>query len=606
MDRTGSKIGGERGYEPVRLELDPDPIPDRVKADEPPKPKTFFQRVKRFFQPVLDAFSNAFSSARDAILSVFFKRNISADPLKNIHEKPSASPTQMTESEPSTDWLEQPKTIYTFSGNSPAVAEPASTLESQPASMPAPLQEPPALGILGAILVNVPDPVQDVKIDPPGAKKFDCYVDTLKKGENVDTFVADPECVEFARKICEEARTFVHSGAKLDESKQSLVTAAKELVNAHADQKIRDREREERAVRDAEKLRKAELLASTAPGQLDFEEFVNYYLKHQNENTPFEIHEGSKYLSTDCLNYAKSIEGHMAGDQKAAWEYLQRWHREPEQARKIIKSSNSFVRLDAAEPDVAAELALDPSRQAPPSPPPLPVWKVKLRSIPEFSDSQCSRIGAVFAMTGGEIEKAFAGLRIVMTDASPDTGKTFAGAGSSQSIDYLLNYSAEASRRAQSTLESLELAKRLLDKVRDRDFSVLDNVSKDYLNNLKEFIRPVSSALERRLRELLPEQQAVHRRKVIVPALEALTEAQAAEGSQSFERYAKAYAALSNSPTYALPDKSPYFSRECLAYAAAFVQQVSMMPPGSQVDSMRLLASTYLLSEARHRGIADT
>jgi hypothetical protein len=65
------------------------------------------------------------------------------------------------------------------------------------------------------------------------------------------------------------------------------------------------------------------------------------------------------------------------------------------------------------------------------------------------------------------------------------------------------------------------------------------------------------------------------------------------------------YGNLSDRPTYALPEGSAYLKPECLAYAKAFYDDVERMPPGAEVDSMRLMAATYLLAEARKRGYAD-
>ena len=78
------------------------------------------------------------------------------------------------------------------------------------------------------------------------------------------------------------------------------------------------------------------------------------------------------------------------------------------------------------------------------------------------------------------------------------------------------------------------------------------------------------------------------------------------KGAKLFNTFVDDYAKRGNTVGYKLLNASNYFEPECLAFAAAFTRQVEQMPPGAEVDSVRLMASFYLLNEARQKGLIET
>lgn len=604
MGSIGKNDGASRQDPPARLELGP--APWEINEEKAKVSVGLGTRLLNFIASIRHGIANAMASARDAIVSFFRGRDATVDPLMHIHQKVEHSQESNAIAPSPVDFVKHRPTIYSFSGNSPAEVEPVSAQTCSPISTSEPLQESRAQGMLGAIPVKSPDAVQEAKIDPPGKQKFDAFRVAFKEEKNVDAFVSDLECVDYARSVTKISNAMVLNGNQPSDELNEMTQAAQDLVNAHADQKIRARQEEERALRDAEKLRKAEELASKVPGQQDFEAFVEAYASHQKDNLKFEIYPGSKYLGDDCFAYAKGLPGPLSAKQKAALGYLETWRHDPDRARQRVQGSETFVDLTEPEPVAQASAPSQPSvpPEAPPSVP-VPRWKIILKKIPSLSERARGQIGALFGMRHDEIEKAFAGLlKLASTDAiGPDQSNL--GSALPKSVEAVFNYSAEASRQSEKDLESIEMANNLIEKIKGQKVSIDDPAAKDFIDQLDAVKTQVSRALEKKIQALRPKKQSTSSQpKIRMPSVLDLSDQQATAGSELFEKFVDAYKRLSNSPTYNLPDSSPYFKAECLAYADDFVNQVGRMPLGVDVDERRLAASVYLRSEARRRGIA--
>jgi hypothetical protein len=241
---------------------------------------------------------------------------------------------------------------------------------------------------------------------------------------------------------------------------------------------------------------------------------------------------------------------------------------------------------------------------APPPPRPAPRWTFVLANMKAWDPQQITKIAGVLSMGEDQVRKAMDGLRTIAKLASAGTAPTARDAGGAHTIEQVLNYNAEASRQASDLLESLELAHRLVMKLKSGDAPVFEPDEQVFFSQLKSVINDVAAALDKKLKELLPVRTpSAAQEKIRIPSLAELTDVQAAEGGKLFEAYVTGYANRSNNANYRLPEGSNYFKPECLFFAKSFTDQVGQMQGTFIVDNNRLAASYYLLAQARQRGL---
>jgi hypothetical protein len=483
-------------------------------------------------------------------------------------------------------------------------------------------------GLLGAIPVQPPISTEDTEkaevvkpapaAVPPGQEKFEAYL--ASRGELVDVlqYALDEDCLQHADQVFQPLFTLQSKpGYQLSEKQKAIYEAAKDLKSANADYKKQIKEEEQKKAQEAERARQAEEAARKQPGQADFEEFVAAFDRHRADNTPFMIYDGSKYLQEVCIQYGRANSESLSADHKSALQYLKRWNQDPQGSKQRLEQATQFISLDEVEPqasklteamieplqiDSSSPTDLDASR--PPPPRPAARWISMLANMKAWDSQQIKRIAGVLTMQEDQVRKAMDGLRTIAKLASASGAPTARNAGGAHMIEQVLNYDAEASRQASDLLESIELASMLVKRLNAGDGLVFDHAEKEFFDSLKNVIGNVAEALDKKLVELLPARPtSAAQEKIRIPSLAELTDSEATEGGRLFETYVAGYKNRSDSVGYALPEKSNYFKSECLAFAKAFAEQVERMPIGVKVDSSRLLASLYLLDQARKRGL---
>lgn len=484
-------------------------------------------------------------------------------------------------------------------------------------------------GLLGAIPVKPPTSAEDtekteeVKPAPapisPGREKFEAYLAARDEAKNVLDYALDEDCAQHTDEVFQLLFKLQSTpGYQLSTDQKLIYDAAKEIRSARSDYNKKTKEEEQKKIVEAERARQAEEAARKQPGQADFEEFVATFNRHRDENTPFMIYEGSKYLQDACLEYGWANLKNFSADQQSALRYLTCWREDPRRSKQLLEQARHFISLDEVErqastPTVAMteHLPLDSSKAtdldespAPPPPRPVPRWISMLLTMKPWDSQQIERIAGVLTLQEDQVRKAMDGLRTIAKLASTSGVPAARNAGGAHTIEQVLNYDAESSRQASDLLESLELASRLVKRLSAGDALVFDQPEKEFFNTLKNVIGNVTEALDKKLAELLPARpRSAAQGKIRIPSLAELTDSEAKEGARLFETYVAGYAKRSNSVGYALPEKSNYFKPECLAYAKAFTDQVERMQGAVVVDDSRLAASYYLLTEARKRGL---
>jgi len=483
-------------------------------------------------------------------------------------------------------------------------------------------------GLLGAIPVKPPISTEDTEkaevvkpapaAVPPGQEKFEAYL--ASRGEPVDVlqYALDEDCLQHADQVFQPLFTLQSKpGYQLSEKQKAIYEAAKDLKSANADYKKQIKEEEQKKAQEAERARQAEEAARKQPGQADFEEFVAVFDRHRDDNTPFRIYDGSKYLHEACTQYGLANSENLSADQKSALHFLMRWKQDPQGSKQRLERATQFISLDEVEPqaskltealmeplqiDSSSPTDLDASR--PPPPRPAARWISILATMKAWDPQQIKRIAGVLTMQEDQVRKAMDGLRTIAKLASASGTPATRNAGGAHTIEQVLNYDAEASRQASDLLESLELASRLVKRLNAGDALVFDQPEKEFFDSLKNVIGNVAEALDKKVKELLPVRPpSAAQGKIRIPSPVELTDSEATEGSKLFETYVAGYAKRSNTVSYSLPEKSNYFKPECLAFAKAFTEQVERMQGAVMVDDNRLAASYYLLTEARKRGL---
>ena len=568
------------------------------------------QAISDFFTTLSDRFSGlaqGIRNASDAIVRFFSGRGAESDAkiaTKNIKTS--------VEEAPRAPAIEERGTA------SPTVYFPIGDESQRDIS-------PPVMGVLGAISSSAHQTEIGVEVRSTdirasvGRATFEAYRARQAQGQDIREFFGNDECREFAEQIIKTAASIEHRALKPPPELSELKNAAKEFLSARNMHLSLTRMQQEKETREAERLAQAKAVESMKPGQDDFERFVASYVRHRDENLPFIIYQNSKYLGGPCLDYGRSRAAQHTPDEYAALEFLERFHRNPEAARRLLDSVKGFVHLPSLDqPEHASGIAsaeVEPTEltepviievpSAPP-PPPAPRWIAVLKGMTPWSKPQLIQISGLFSMNDDDLAKAIEGLRLLAQEASGSSARPSSGSKSLNGVEQTLNYQADAKHRNDELLKSFELARLLIGRLPTIAKHHLEQLELSIFAKLLSVTTDIEKELNKKIGELLPAKKpSGHGSGKRIPPLVNLTGQQAFTGSALFERYVSGYGNLSDRPTYALPEGSAYLKPECLAYAKAFYDDVERMPPGAEVDSMRLMAATYLLSEARKRGYAD-
>jgi len=594
------------------------------------EPKVWYirlgQAISGFFSSIGDRFSDLWrgvSNAGDAVIRFFSGRGATSDmdvatrhiKEPSVYDQPSASGNAKPPSSPTIYFP-----VHESTENEEIPEERRGMLGAIPAKQPLPTEDTEKT----EVVKPAPAPIS------PGQKRFEAYLAARREGADLQEYVLDEECLQYAELV--SRLLFIAQstpGYRLSHEKKVIYDAAIELRSANSDYKNRIKQEEQKNQKEAERIRQAEEAASKQPGQTDFEDFLAAFDRHRADNVPFMIFDGSKYLEEACFQYGRKNSENLSTDQKQALKYLACWHKNPQGAKQRLEGAYQFVNLSQTEveltqPRVTQQAVPEPmaalveSIQAdtsasvelvaspPPPTKPAPRWTYMLANMKPWEPQQIKRIAGVLAIQEDQVRKAMDGLRTIARMASASGAPAVRRIGDAQTIEQTLNYDADANRRASDLLESLEHANGLVKKLKAGDLPVFDKDEQAFFSQLKNVIDNVTEALDKKLKELLPAKLPPSTQAQIrIPSLAELTDIQAAEGGKLFETYVTGYANRSNSVNYALPEKSNYFKPECLAFAKAFTEQVERMPNGVEVDSNRLLASLYLLDQARKRGLIE-
>lgn len=603
--RDLSKIPGDEGWE-IHVGSDPSPSVDEHQPTAHHKVwyVRWGQAISDFFTSLPDRFSRLWQSVRnagDAVVRFCSGRGDESDAkIATMHIRTSGS--EVTAAPFPSGQVAKSPTIYfpidetNLPDDRPTETEIPDAMSSSASGDPAATgDQAPAASIAKATL--------------------DAYRARKSQGQDASGFLDDEQVLKFAEKIVRNAARIEYRGLRLDPEHEELRHAAREFLSERSAYLDLARQNTASEARQRERLQAAEALAAKQPGQHDFESFVAAYVLHRDENRSFTVHEGSKYLGEECIAYGKSLAGRASADERAALDFLESWHRSPDTARRLVQQTEGFVHpaipnqqeqvFAVADNDTAPPEAGTPTHdQAPsaPPPPPSPRWISMLQRMTHWSPQQLSAIAEQVAMSYQELGKAMQGLRSLAEIASErDLGAT-PERHRPETVEQKMNYRPEARRRDAELLDSLELASLLLSRLGGGSPVHFEEAVQSFFARMKSVIPDLEKELARQIKELRPETGVkVESVGVRIPSLQELTSEQASVGSTLFGRYVDGYTRLSTSTTYTLPDKSPYFKPECLAYAQAFYDQVANLPGGAEVSSEHMMAAVYLLSEARKR-----
>jgi hypothetical protein len=601
-----------RGDDEGDLDFDPPAQHDASHRLQSTEPTVWYvrwgQAISGFFSSIREKFNDLWrgvSNAGDAVARFFSARGATSDvdlATKNIKEPPVyLAPDLSGDTQP----LSSP-TIY--------FALPENTKNEE-----IPEERTGLLGAIPVAELSTSEASEAAKPLPeavsPGQQKFETYLAARSKQADLQEYIADEECLRYAELVFKPLFVLQSKpDGSLSDEQKVIYEAAKELRSANSDYKNRIKEERQKKQKEVEHVRQAELAASKQPGQADFEDFVAAFERHRADNLPFMIYDGSKYLHQACLNYAQRNSENLSADQRQALEYLLCWHKNPQGSKQRLEGAPEFVNLrqevlepmavsaESRQTDLSASIEMIAS--TPPPPRPAPRWTFMLTDMKALEPQQVKRIAGVLDMQEDQIRKAMKGLRAIAEITSASGALDVRKSGGAHAIEQALNYDAEASRRDSDLLESLELANRLVKKLKDGDALVFDPDEQEVIGKLKSVIDNVADALKTKLQALLPDRRtATAQEKASIPSLLELNNEQASVGSNLFQTYVDGYTKRSNKVNYTIAERSNYFKPECLAFAKAFTEQVEHMRGAFTVDDNRLAASYYLLAEARKRGL---
>lgn len=387
------------------------PLEDDEPAVKPVKDSHKIGAFRKFINNIIDGFRSAKNFIREHITNLFAP---DVNPVRHIY---SQDPKNL----PSNNGIFE---LYVQPLNK---SDPDLSIGSSPSLQPTPTQyfETPEAPIKPPLEKSVEHSI--------GENSFQQFFKLFKEKNGAIEFTPGyvsftPECLAYARQLAESA--VGKNVSKMSNAEE--INAAKALIEGDHSHRIAQEQTAAGEVLKQEKIKKQELEKTKLPGQSDFEDFFTMYLKHKNADTKLVIYEGSKFMTDECINYAKSILGppeptnSESSEKVLAERFLSTWRANPAASLAQANSSEKFQMPPALPPPVAR--VRTGTAQVPTS---LPSWETAALGLQSLSDAEIEMLASITSTSLEKLNQVLKGLRLVSI-ASTKKNATIVEGGTGQ------------------------------------------------------------------------------------------------------------------------------------------------------------------------------
>lgn len=547
-----------------------------------PSPKAWYSKVAEvvsdFFSSVFSRINQAVQSARETVLRIFSPggEDIHVNTaIRNIRDTTGRAPS-VEKQRPT-----EPDKIEYF--------EPRKKTSVQWAEEVAITSAEPMEKKEGDVELDG-GPSNKTEVPPEsspktGSENFTAFLSLYQQEperKDLPDFVFHPECIAHAKDIARSAlgknpETMPNANA---------IRAAKLIIEADSKRRSDQEANAAREIREQQQLKEAEELSAKVPGQADFEAFLGMYRHHVQQNTYFIIHEGSKFLTQNCLSYADQLLTAESGEQAKAALYLSMWRANPAGAMERASRASAF---ELPPPPAPASRRLKHASVV------KPAWESVLSDLKNLEETDRVRLAGILQISSGDLNQWINAL--VTTTAH--LSKPLASGPSSGNHR---RASPPPVATGMSEIDELQQAQYLVDKLRQAERDGRLDIFAAWAESLKASW-PIEEAIKRRLEEQLPKQKPQSTTSAFeVPDLGNLSTEQIDAAAKDFDSYTKAFnVAIKAGRVYKFTSGSKYLNPVVVAVAQSFVESVGRAQ-GLKLDEAheeKLGAASFLVNEAQ-------
>jgi len=584
-------------------------IPERENAAQ-----VFFRRVGRFFSGISDAITGAFlsfaQSARNAwthVEQAFSGRDPNAA-ITNVKNYRQPEWVDLYEENSDQEVFEVPSGnadqlgVHLDEGNS-GTPDFFGMNSSSVTSDQDQVHEPPNprsesgndTEVIGEDSVaNAPPPgtweiSNEEKIFNEFSKRYDSDKGYFSIAPDDPAF--DSSCLRFAKQFQDNHPE--NSRIKYPKEVQVKRKAATALLSADVEIKAKAAEKIQLEQEKEAKLAEQSRRQALPPGQANFEDFLAAFQAAQKNDREYKFAEGSKFLETSCLDYAR-----------------QRLTQQPDDGER---SAIQALLLAAGEPvsqlAETDDLATVPKAAAPP-PSPMPRWKSALQNLlgSSFDIPEAYKDLWMIHHKPDEQSKAWEGLRLLL---SPQKSQPTSATVSDN--EGALSYQIGSASNDEYELSCFELARYLLDEMvkfstdpgQKNKFSVRKSdypqeKLADNLKGIKSVADILRAELQVRIDKLLPKKiKAVVENPLNgIPRMDELNDRALKSASQDFNQFVEDFTATHLAGSYEFTSERLKYRRlACVAVAQSVIETYTNLDTLLKDDQQRLAAALFLVNQ---------
>ncbi len=416
------------------------------------------------------------------------------------------------------------------------------------------------------------------------------------------------DCLAFAQKIVNNSNA-IEFGGKTEFTKDMLKSANTLLKMKRQLDAI-----EEKRIKKEKLLEEQEIInqqkSSMEEGEWDFNEFLEKFIVHKNNETKLPLPDGGKYRTNPALvKYAEKIVDDKNSEdiKKEAATYLIRWNDRPAVA-------SPEVRLIPMPLENGVSILTDRAVSPPPPPPSpsTPRWMSTLSSIlgsmTDSRDEMPYACAAVLMPNHGMEDRnlAWQGLHLLLSPIGENISAMVASEN-----EVALSYQHNSASVNEDSLRRFELARQLIvflqglnidEALKGFQVTRLNDEQVKAIQRLKSNISVLSKELEERINVLSPARSTVVTLPSKIPALDSLIPRAVISASEDFNAFVKEFASLSEQQKLQyqfVGERAKYSRPNCAAIAQSVIASYKGLDPKYMIkeDQDRLSAAKFMISE---------
>ncbi len=436
----------------------------------------------------------------------------------------------------------------------------------------------------------------------PAEKLFDEFSEGYQASEgfasisSTEPALLDPDSLAVARRYQESHPE--NADISYPDDVQKKRKAATALLNAHAANRARDVEKDRLAQEAKDKAAELTRRKALPAGQADFEDFVIAYDKTEK---PYQFVEKSRFLTADCIRYAKQRLLQSPPDNEIA------------AIKTLLKTAGESVQAPAKAPlESAVNTLPDQTVSLPPPPPSTPRWMSTLSSMLKSASKSRDEMPEVFATMlmpyHGMEDRNLAWQGLYLLSSPPKNNLSSAVASENEAT---LSYQHNSVSANTDDLRRLELAEQLIGFLQTLNIDEalkavhVTRPSDEQMRAIRSLQKDASQIREElgsRIKALLPAKKTTAGLKSKIPTIDSLNPSAFISASEDFNSFVKEFSSLSEQQKIQYQffgDRAKYSRPNRAAIAQTVIASYKGLDPKDMIkeDRDRLSAAEFMISE---------